>query len=745
MLAKWLKEDLKSKFEKSNRVVLIDENQEYDWLIKDVCSGLGVKYYKVTDFVSDLEVKYKIEKDYQDKDVLIHTYINPSKVQKRHFMIQEYVATGEVFNQHLPRYISHKSGLKETDHKFTSEELLLAGRMSLKPEHNNPDYWDRLKHAGRKAIFGDFNKVILEFLAEPSGFADNLTDSGREIFYDLVSQYLDFIPEKDIAPDVVAREFANTIFNNILYNNDDTKDIYNAWLDSHRYRDSLLSYLNEFELPENFDIWKVNPNHPFKELDNKWLSEISRLAFNNEEIPEYMVKAIKKRVLTAEGMELANSKYWPAVYDLLNFKAKPAHEIEDLTDFIELYKNKLYQLDKSLRYIYQFFLDNKEILKGFKALYEEKMRPYLQKWFELFTSYRENQTNYLYEEIFSKDQGGIAVIVGDAISYEVSREIAEEYLNDSDYKVTIKIFNGNYPTTTFNNMSSLFGSMYTDSRDKREKALEDKLGQEIAVYELDQFDVNEIDPEKPTIIYGSDIDDLSEKGDESALKYYQTFIDTVKNKIKKLLDAGFTEVHLVTDHGFVCNFIIDEADKYSPPVSGKIDDRYILSNEVKENGNFIVKEKRIYEYNYIYFPKGINPIKSRGKYGFTHGGITPQELLLPHLKIKKESSSNLEVRVANKDQLKELTSNNFVVKLQAEDDSGLFKQNRKIILKIESDKGSSSQEIELKPGDMKEISFGLDINKYTITILDAESKERLDTVKGEKKNLRRGLDGLDIG
>ncbi len=242
---------------------------------------------------------------------------------------------------------------------------------------------------------------------------------------------------------------------------------------------------------------------------------------------------------------------------------------------------------------------------------------------------KKNQSGYLYREILS-DNEKKAIIVGDAISYEVSQEILNKF-DSSDFIKTSKIVSGNYPTTTANNMSSLFGSPYFTSRNKREEYLNNKLDSNLQIFNLDELEKDNIDSSKPLIAYGQDIDSLSEQGHEAALKYYPTFIDSVADKIKELLDAGYVEVHLVTDHGFVCNFNIDEADKYSSPVEdGKVKDRYILSNtKLDDLDNFVVQEKSLDGYDYIYYPKGIDPVKSARQYGFAHGGITPQEILLP--------------------------------------------------------------------------------------------------------------------
>ncbi|MFW5992387.1 MAG: hypothetical protein ACOCQN_04270, partial [Halanaerobiaceae bacterium] len=198
---------------------------------------------------------------------------------------------GQVFNKHLTCYIKNRSGLIAKDHKLSSEELILAGKLSLKEENNNPDYWQGIKSFGRKALFGDYIETVLAFLASPVEYIENLPRPGKSILYNLLGQQMEISPETDADPGVVANDFARTIFADLANNRNGTESIYEDWLDSHRYRNYLKSYLEDYSLPEDIDYWQVNPNHPFARLDEIWLEELSELILNNEECPEYMLTA----------------------------------------------------------------------------------------------------------------------------------------------------------------------------------------------------------------------------------------------------------------------------------------------------------------------------------------------------------------------------------------------------------------------------------------------------------------------
>ena len=105
MLKKWLKKDINEVFEKSNKIVLIDENKEYNFLIENISGDINAKLFKVDDYLSDLEVKYRVEKEYQKEKVLIHSTLNFDN-SNRQYMIQEYAATGEYNVSEPSRQIS---------------------------------------------------------------------------------------------------------------------------------------------------------------------------------------------------------------------------------------------------------------------------------------------------------------------------------------------------------------------------------------------------------------------------------------------------------------------------------------------------------------------------------------------------------------------------------------------------------------------------------------------------------------
>jgi len=132
---------------------------------------------------------------------------------------------------------------------------------------------------------------------------------------------------------------------------------------------------------------------------------------------------------------------------------------------------------------------------------------------------------------------------------------------------------------------------------------------------------------------------------------------------------GYSQVHLVADHGFVLTGLLDEADKIEPRTKGKTDikERFLRTVEKQDNKDYLEFKEPYEEYNFVYTSKSHRPFKSKGTYGYSHGGFTPQEIILPKFIFSKlkDQVSSLDVKITNKEELKEVTGNIFVVKIQA--------------------------------------------------------------------------------
>lgn len=729
MLDKWVESDIKNLFEKQeyDRIVVIDKDGDLEAVLQTISCNLKVEYICVNDDISELESKYRIEKDLRGQKILIRS-ARPLEQMK---FCREYAATGGAIAENLARYVRNKLKLElDFDIELNDKELITAGIQSI---GKGKKYWQGLFPDGE--IFS--SKDVLKFLKNPKDF-EKKNKKSMNVFYAKIEKYSDN-ETKNKPAETVAKEIAISILSNIQTKNskDHFSEIYKEWLQLRDYEQTLKQYADIFpqERLDEPDFAALNPDHPFIKLDTKCLEAVLQ-GIKNGNIDESAKEFIQQRG-KSEAARIIGADWWSDVNDLCFIELPAVTTIKNIDSFISEYNKTLWKLDSAHRKLYSEFMGQSNVIDEFQQLYDNKMRPYLKRWFEFFKQeYSENQSD-LIKNILDGKENPIAVIVGDAISLSIGNEIRSK-LNPS-IQSSLHVIKSSYPSETANNMSALFSckGAILKTRKEREERLIRTLGCEIDFFDLDKFWTP---GNRHLVLYAPDIDRLGEKAGQSALKYYDTTIETVVKKIDFLLMNKYSEVHLVSDHGFIIYGDISEADKTEDtlPVVKETKERYIISNEkidLKEKDwDFIEKP----DTGYIYYKKSFSPFKTTGKYGFAHGGMTPQELLTPHLKccLKAGSGeSKINVVISNRPQLENLAGDNVIIKLQGQKDVDgdrkvevIIKDNSKIIY--------TSDIMTIRGGQEMQREFSVSHSKYDIVIQDAITKETLDKISINKQSAR---------
>jgi len=744
MIDTWLRNDLKLIFEQHPVAVFIDHSGDAAFLLDIVKDEYTL--HKVASEVDELEIKYLIEREQPSTSKhLIYTRTPRDKLK----FIREYSEINGCFElNNLQNYIKDKvHKTLNLNINLPKEELIAAAKVSVGKDRT---YWMDISHKGATEIF-DLEEELLPFLHDPLKFEAEKYDAQlRETFYrkvaGLIGQEYLLKPVQTLANEVVNAILAGLARNScnpVLYK------VYCNWLDSVSYRESFNQYLSQYNLPADIDVDAVHISHPFVSVDELWLKRIGEHLANKTSWVNDLAK-ITQRDQNKQAQALG-IYFWADIKVLLEFDSKDIAYLNSFSECVDFYSKHFYQLDTAIRHLYERFLHKNELIEPLQAHYKELVSIFFDKWFKFFDSYQEQQTGLLQSIINENDSQKIAVIVGDGVAYEMACEVEEKL--SQRFSLSKNILLADTPSETENNMSRIYmaNGVTEKVQSKREKYLSSQ-NPNLAIEYIKLDEVNEEPNVSQYLICTyKDIDDMGEKLQHKALKYFPETIDFFATKIAMLLSSGYAKVYLITDHGFVLTGLLSESDKISLSLSGEANksERYIRTVEQQPSlGDQYIEVKREYEqFNYLYFSKTMNPFKTPGVYGFAHGGLAPQELVTPYFCWENavDPFKSLAVTFQNKDDLKSVSGELYQLKIvTAKWDGDIHTLNRKVYLVFFSNKQQINKSdvflIQKEEVIAKEYTFdGYD--EIEVHLLDAQTKEQLDSAL-IKKNKDRDLGGL---
>lgn len=742
MIDQWFKEDLEKIYDQHSVAVFIDESGNSEFLLKSTANTYTV--HKTQSEIDELHVKYLIEKSELDK-VLIYTQTKKEALK----FVREYCETNGCLEIHyLTNYIKTKVHENlNLNINLPDDELIAAAKVSVGKDRT---YWMDLSHKGAGEIF-DLEKELLPFIHDPETYSKDKYDAQlRETFYRKVSELLgqDYIqkPAQTLANEIVKKMLDGLALGSC----DKTlKKIYSSWLDSLAYRKSFFRYLEGYKLPTSVDIWKVDVSHPFTAIDELWLKEIGANISNRTSLPNFLAK-IKQRDQNTQAQSL-EVHFWKDVQVLLEFDSKDIAYLSSFSECVEFYTKHFYTLDTAIRNLYTEFLNKRSLIEPLQEHYKELVSIFLDKWFQDFEDYKEEQTGTI-QNIIDNNSQKIAIIVGDGVAYEMACQV--ELKVSKSFKLTKKTLMADIPSETENNMSRLYmANGVTEAvQNKREKYLSSQNPDKPIDYiKLDEVNDDAL-PAQYLICTYKDIDEIGDKMNNKALKYFPEAIDFFAEKINQLLNIGYKKVYLITDHGFVLTGLLSESEKIALNLNGESTkaERYIRAEQKQSllHDNYIEAERSYKNYNYLYFSKNMNPFKTPGLYGFSHGGLAPQELVTPYFCWERTGSiiESLDMSISNKADLASVTGELYQLKLKTGKgvDGNVFTADRKVYLVFFSNKTqfNKSDVFTMRQDQLVKKEYTFDGHpEIEVQLLDAQTKEQLDRVV-IKQNNDRDLGGL---
>ena len=745
MTDKWFLQDIEHQLQLRNRVVIIDPKGQCNFLLP-LLAGTGYQLIKNDSNLTEqwqtvqeeLLLRHEAETTHKDKPVIFYL----TREQEKLSFLFDYCFTHGCLNLSNPtEWLKNKlftnTGLQVN---MDNSMLLTTAKIGV---GKNVEWWKKIIQNLEEPI--SMEDELLPFLQEPESYLKSKDKEVRRLFeeklFELIGQPYTAKPPKTLANEVV-----NLLFDSLLANDVSPQlmNLYFKWVDSNTYSSSLQEYSANYKTDNSINVWGVNPNHCFAAIDKKALQDITANLRDKSYINQKLAK-IKERA-KAQKVKKFIPAWWQDILTLLEFSSKPLVTCTSFDKVANFYTSSFSKVDRAIRNLYAFFLQDEAIIRPLQEYYENLNNELLQQWFEYTAAFKPDQQGFLVN-LFKSADPGIAVIVGDGVRYEIADYVAT--MLEKQFKVVRNTMIADIPSETEHNMSALYvgNNELVAIHNDREKKLSELSGKEISFMDMEALHYgNKADY---LVLTYKDIDNTGEKLQHGAIKLFSEFEKTIAESIALLLKMGYREVHLVTDHGFVLTGLLDEADKISPSVSGKnkVSERYIRTVDKQTNTDWICFYKKYEDFNYVVVAKNHRPFKSKGVYGYSHGGFTPQEIIIPNFVFSKvkESTKGLEVKIANKSQLNDVTGTIFAVKLETSKAKGdLFSSSRKVQILMFADgkQYSKSNICNMQAGSTTIVEFDFNGNDTVLaSLVDVETQEQLDSVKINKSNAR-DLGGL---
>ncbi|MGA1871792.1 MAG: hypothetical protein ACMUJM_24970 [bacterium] len=740
MIDQWFTQDIRFQLTYGNRIIFLDPTGQCGFLLP-LLTAPEYKILKTDSFLTEqwqtvkeeLYLRHEIETAYKEDAVVIYVTREKSKLS----FLFDYCFTHGFLDLSKPAEWLKQKLFAHTGLQVHMENplLLTAAKLGI---GKNLSWWKKILQ-NLEELF-NIEEELLPFLDSPESYLKTKDADIRRLFEEKIFEILG---EPYIAkpPQTLAEEVVKRLFDGLVSNEVPALllKVYYRWADSENYKHSLTHYIASYKVDESCDPWKAHSDHCFQAIDSKALRELTAHYHNKTFVTDKLNK-MKKRANSTKVKRFIPS-WWQDLYTLYEFDNSSLTTCDSFNKVIEFYTGSFSKVDRAIRHLYTAFIQEEEIIRPLQEHYESLNNELLQRWFAYETEYKQDQQGYLVK-LFKKAKPGIAVIVGDGIRYEIADAVATAL--PKHVSTEKQIMRAGIPSETEHNMSAL----YTENSESiplhkdREKKLKGATDKSIKFLDLEALNYS-VKRDLLVLTY-KDIDDTSEKLQQGALKLFEEFEQVLKDKILLLIKMGYKEVHLVTDHGFVLTGLLDESDKIEPSVKGKkeVHERFIRCEDKQNNKDLIEFKEKYDGFNYVYVARNHRPFKSKGVYGYAHGGFTPQEVILPAFIFRKMKRSipALHVSIINKSDLGTVTGDNFSIKLQAASSAQtLFplKRRVKIMLFAGNKTISYSNILTMEAGETMALEFSLSGHSpVKAVLLDAESQEHIESVSIEKSNVR---------
>jgi hypothetical protein len=321
-----------------------------------------------------------------------------------------------------------------------------------------------------------------------------------------------------------------------------------------------------------------------------------------------------------------------------------------------------------------------------------------------------SQTNFWNERVNVRKGKRVAVIFVDALRLELAHALRERLLRDLDPSdLTIQTRLVSLPAVTDVCMPALLPDGdsrkvdYTDGwqvtigesgnlavKTERIAYLRKKFPR-IQVYQEISELLNTPTDQIPAtaelyVTFHTALDNIGEEAHELALTVFSALLKDVERAIRKLREAEIHEIHVITDHGFLLLDDVSEADKVPAKdvPALKKSSRYLVGRGLGFTDQLRFPIPGGINDLEGWFACGIGCFRTPGKYNYTHGGLSLQEIVIPCLTISQQTGSSLiEVEMIAPEEIRQK-----LVKVKVSSQGGqLLDRPRQVELRLEKTPG----------------------------------------------------------
>ncbi len=448
--------------------------------------------------------------------------------------------------------------------------------------------------------------------------------------------------------------------------------------------DKLTRQVHETKLVEVYGVHAA-----FAWLNKTIVSEMQAAAVKKVTLDPLAEMPLMERIFTWDGLEgnllFINNFLLYTAQTLQQIKLTTTLVLDMPSEYIEKYTSEWYKIDTSYRKaalaysnadfsgnihveLYKIAKDDleKKYLDFIGLSNREWMRCLSERNFDYPTLGVPLQYNF-FQDVIAPLEQKVAVIISDALRYEVGAELLKELHKDTRTEAYLSHCLASVPSTTAIGMTNLLpGNVFAlvDSKitvdgvsseaQYREQVLQ-KTNPESRVLAFNQL--KDLSEKKKREIFKSPViyiyHDVIDAIGHTRASEQQTF-DTVENgAIKKLAKVvgyiistlGVSKVIVTADHGFVYNDSKIEEKDFEPDIPGDANlasrkNRYGLSNNlVQPESGYCVpfnRMNKIRSESFVIIPDGVNRYHRAGAgTRFVHGGASLQELIVPVIEIRK--------------------------------------------------------------------------------------------------------------